>query len=579
MRSRRTFWLTGLAMAALIVSAELNHAQDLGGFLQGALNGANQSGRGGQPSQGWGQNQGGWGGSQNGWGNNQSNNQFGSNWFRTETHRVWDDNENYIDSQETKVNPGAIIGDFLNALPPPSANQSGGQYQHRQYYRPQPQYNYQPQYTTKPATKQQPQAALKANALPPKPPAEAKRNSAVKADPASLALCDHTAQEAQGEAQDEMNDLGSEITGIDPVVAADPAVQNVVGTINDKIANGEEVTPQDFDKLRTALATAALAQGINVNDPLDPKGQAIVAAVDSHAEDIQLFSKIPPLVNSSNNTLGNGMIVFNPNMGPGEVSMLPSGAVMTGDPSVLGMDPSVVPTGTAGPPPEMALVEGTLAHAMGLPVAVGDPVPDSDIDVSQWVETGVLVLNPKANAVGISYAVNNHSFTMEPGHRQQLPAGTAWKIRFNRGPDLGDATYSLSDGAYFFDPGEKGWDLYRSSYKLTIDNSKNRTPFSYVVNNENYTVDSRQSRDHTSDFPIYVSFDRGGGDKPATKTISERELTLAVAVDPQDQLWDLFSPDSVPKVAEKPLPRPPLHTTVTKQLTETKPRPWGLKSE
>lgn len=67
---------------------------------------------------------------------------------------------------------------------------------------------------------------------------------------------------------------------------------------------------------------------------------------------------------------------------------------------------------------------------------------------------------PKTAPGPLSYSLNGHVYTIQPGYSQTFPNDRAWTIEFKRGGDDSEvASYALSSGLYTFVAGAGGWDL------------------------------------------------------------------------------------------------------------------------
>ncbi|MCC9630278.1 hypothetical protein LOC68_17930 [Blastopirellula sp. JC732] len=227
--------------------------------------------------------------------------------------------------------------------------------------------------------------------------------------------------------------------------------------------------------------------------------------------------------------LGSGSlsVIYNPNMPEGKVVNLGNGTVM------VGTDRG-----------ELEIGQATLAEALGMKVAQGEPEPESDAKIPT---SGVVLRNSKSSQGSVSYVVNSkYSYEMQPGHIQSLGNGP-WTVAYDRGGSFGEAKYTLDKGTYEFRPSENGWNLYAKKFEVVIDNSGNPGEFHYVVNNVAKTVASNSTQTHTSEYPIEVRFDRGDGNGTKRKVLSDGRYEVAVS--PQDNLWDLYSADAERSVA------------------------------
>ena len=67
---------------------------------------------------------------------------------------------------------------------------------------------------------------------------------------------------------------------------------------------------------------------------------------------------------------------------------------------------------------------------------------------------------PKTAPGPLSYTLNGHAYTINPGYSQTFPNDRAWTIEFKRGGDDSEvASYALNSGLYSFVAGPSGWDL------------------------------------------------------------------------------------------------------------------------
>ena len=67
---------------------------------------------------------------------------------------------------------------------------------------------------------------------------------------------------------------------------------------------------------------------------------------------------------------------------------------------------------------------------------------------------------PKTAPGPLSYSLNGHVYTIQPGYSQTFPNDRAWTIEFKRGgDDSAVASYALNSGLYSFVAGPGGWEL------------------------------------------------------------------------------------------------------------------------
>jgi hypothetical protein len=182
----------------------------------------------------------------------------------------------------------------------------------------------------------------------------------------------------------------------------------------------------------------------------------------------------------------------------------------------------------------ISVFRGAVAQAAGLSVGVGDPLPPGS--GAGGVASGVLLTND--GSVAVNYTVNEQHFTLQPGYNQALPDGTTWTVAFDKGDSAGAARYGLASGTYAFTVKDKGWELYKKTYKISLDNSGNPQDFSYVVGDKPQTLAAGQAQELTANYPIVVRFDDGAGQVVARRLETG---TVNVALTPDGKSLDLFA--------------------------------------
>ncbi len=224
---------------------------------------------------------------------------------------------------------------------------------------------------------------------------------------------------------------------------------------------------------------------------------------------------------------GDVTIILVPGMPLGVLLPLGNGAVLVG--TGTGRGGIIVGTGNV-----------FLAAGMG---AIGPPVREAAD--AQPTSSGTVIRN--RNDVTINYTVNDSAYSMANGFSQALAKGGAWVVAFDKGGSLGTARYTLDDGTYdFTSTQEQGWDLYRQSFEVTIDNSQSSGQFNYLLNNQRQVIGPRQKAVHKNDYPIVVRFDNGKG-QVRQKQIDQGVFKVAIT---DDGTLDLFPPNSMPNPTE-----------------------------
>lgn len=190
---------------------------------------------------------------------------------------------------------------------------------------------------------------------------------------------------------------------------------------------------------------------------------------------------------------------------------------------------------------------------------------EAPAQVPQQTTNGILIRNLADNQSDVRFLLGSRQVSsLTPGTSQRLMEPWHHSIRFDRGNGNGEAAYRLEDGTYAFVATNNGWELYRQSFTLTIDNSTNQNAFTYVVDNQHMFVPAGQSRTTTSIFPMDVRFDRGNS-QIASKNFGSENTIVSVAVNPADGLLDLFAPGTGPtmptnSIATNSIPTNPIQS-------------------
>jgi flagellar biosynthesis/type III secretory pathway chaperone len=233
--------------------------------------------------------------------------------------------------------------------------------------------------------------------------------------------------------------------------------------------------------------------------------------------------------------------------GKGPVAKLPNG----GDVTMI-MDPTL-PVGTAivlndqtmligneGGNRTLSIVKGNAAEALGLPIVTGTPLPVLE---GEEVLDGVLIINPASTKATINYAISGNQYTAEPGTKQRLARlanNKAWTIDFDRGQNFGSTTYTLAPGSYHFRPTDRGWQLFRLKFEVTLDNALNNQEFNFIFQGDDLAIPAGGARTLVSDYPVVVKFDRGNGSNFVSKATPLTIGNLQIGVNATDNMWDLF---------------------------------------
>ncbi len=249
---------------------------------------------------------------------------------------------------------------------------------------------------------------------------------------------------------------------------------------------------------------------------------------------------IPSLIDAGNSVVG-----------PGQTLLVNSPHLESEVVVVLSPDTVVQGVGNAG---AFAMSVEDRPNLAGIPFIPGKPLPVTD--PANVVTSGIVLLNPEDTGGAISYSLNGESCSMEPGYSQNLGAGKTWLLEFDRGNGADQARYELKgDATYEFgiDPAKKAWDIWKKTYKVTLDNSRNGKDFHLVFNGEQMTVRAKKGLQLESTFPIVATFDQGKGGPAAVRRLTSGAYQVGVT----RTGLDIFPPrTSATAAAAPPAPTP-----------------------
>lgn len=164
--------------------------------------------------------------------------------------------------------------------------------------------------------------------------------------------------------------------------------------------------------------------------------------------------------------------------------------------------------GLGAPGEEILLGTGNPFEVAGLPIPEAGAEPAAEV-AGPFAAGQIIVANN--DVLTINYNLNDQPQILNPEFEQTLPGTTTWTIEFDRGNGFGTARYTLSEGYYYFKSTERGWELYKKTFRVTLDNADNTFAFNYVVDEQSQTIEPGASHDLTGIFPVVVRFDNGSG--------------------------------------------------------------------
>jgi hypothetical protein len=169
--------------------------------------------------------------------------------------------------------------------------------------------------------------------------------------------------------------------------------------------------------------------------------------------------------------------------------------------------------------------------------AVAPAAPDGSDDAASH---RLVVQNPAGSPGPINYVLDGTSYTLAAGSTQELSISAPCVIEFDRGVGGAEGRFTLAAGSYRFGIGDQGWDLYSTTYDVTLDNTANGQEFHYLRDGRDETVPAGGTRKISDSYPIKVSFDPGNGGAVAARSLDRTDTTYRIALRPNSDVLDLI---------------------------------------
>lgn len=208
---------------------------------------------------------------------------------------------------------------------------------------------------------------------------------------------------------------------------------------------------------------------------------------------------------------GLGTIVYWPQLPNGEMVFVAADVVFCG-------------VGRSGPMEVRCESAEEFGSILGIALVPGQPLPPS----SGGDTSGVILDNPASATQTVKFTVNGQSLSLPPGYFQRLAEGKTYRVVFDRGGGKGNASYALETGTYQFWLENNGWDLWKMSFNVVIDNSANRQDFHFVFDGKQLIAKAQKSVELQSAYAPVVRFDQGKGEKPALRELAKGVYRVGV---------------------------------------------------
>lgn len=346
------------------------------------------------------------------------------------------------------------------------------------------------------------------------------------ADVAVLAGDDYSA--VQKALQDSIEaDVKDLQTAADDLGVGDSAaVQEALAAIKDQVAAGEPISDEAIEAYEKALeeAVADKSGALTDND---------IKRIAKLTEDLQTRSEIAGMFDDEypadpfDPVLPSDEIdlAVIPGLPPGQIFYLPGGGLITG------VDP--------GEP--IAYLTTTTADLIGLPVGPSDA---GFADVSDD-STGIRFYNASETGGAVNFVLGGQSYSVAADRWEHVNPGSSREISFDPGNGGSPTRYSLTDGTYVFTFADGRWQLGSRKFKLTMESVGMDAPFHYQVGGESFELAPGGTQEHAGLYPIVIRFNRGKDGEDAERCFYDSVVRASLAIDPGDDLWEIFPTESV----------------------------------
>ncbi|MBN1852712.1 MAG: hypothetical protein JW829_08305, partial [Pirellulales bacterium] len=184
----------------------------------------------------------------------------------------------------------------------------------------------------------------------------------------------------------------------------------------------------------------------------------------------------------------------------------------------------------------------------------GNALPSAALSNGSSVVSGrgLTIINPVSTGGSVRFRIGGRTMELKNGYQQVVRGGGQRVIEFDRGGDFGLARYTLTDGTFQFKVTERGWDIVKKVFRVTIDNQAGQGDFRYVIDNRPMLIAAGQVQKHQGGFPFVVKFDNGSGGSPIEMVL--KSGTYRIGIHPETGLWDFMKDETMGRLASNPLP-------------------------
>jgi hypothetical protein len=136
----------------------------------------------------------------------------------------------------------------------------------------------------------------------------------------------------------------------------------------------------------------------------------------------------------------------------------------------------------------------------------------------------ILIANLPTNGVEVGYLVDGRVVRTAAGEVEPISAANA-EVAFDRGGGFGVARMSLDPGTYEFQRTPEGWQLYRKTFRVMIENRGALDMFRFQADGKPVELPAGSQMEFETSFPLTLTFDQNG--KPVSRQLADGTFVIA----------------------------------------------------
>jgi hypothetical protein len=136
----------------------------------------------------------------------------------------------------------------------------------------------------------------------------------------------------------------------------------------------------------------------------------------------------------------------------------------------------------------------------------------------------ILIANLPTNEAEVGYLVDGRMVRTAAGEVEPISAASA-EVVFDRGGGFGVARMSLDPGTYEFHRTPEGWQLYRKTFRVTVENRGALDLFRFQADGKPVELPAGNQMQFETSFPLTLTFDQNG--QPVSRQLADGTFVIA----------------------------------------------------